>query len=192
MIDGAFQGGAAVHRDHRPRPRRRRERNPDGRARPRAGPEALAEAGHPRGQDGDRRAQLGGVRQRGPGGGREPGQVGIQAEVAPFDSGVQKAMASDKTGGWKKMQMHVSRFSMRPDPSWATVWFTSAQIGEWNWERWSSKEYDQLHEQALAEANPHAVRRCRPDAGPDGGVGGYLFLTTGSTPSSTGTRCSRR
>ncbi len=84
-------------------------------------------------------------------------KVGIQAEVVPFDSGVQKAMASDKSGGWKKMQMHVVRFSMQPDPSWATVWFTSAQIGEWNWERFSSKEYDSLHEQALLE--PDAAKR---------------------------------
>jgi peptide/nickel transport system substrate-binding protein len=107
-------------------------------------------------------------------------KVGIQAEVVPFDSGVQKAMASDKAGGWKKMQMHVVRFSMRPDPSWATVWFTSAQIGEWNWERWSSKEYDQLHEQALAEANPtkrHAMYVRMQDLMEESGA--YVFLTHG-------------
>jgi peptide/nickel transport system substrate-binding protein len=107
-------------------------------------------------------------------------KVGIQAEVVPFDSGVQKAMASDKAGGWKKMQMHVVRFSMRPDPSWATVWFTSAQIGEWNWERWSNKEYDQLHEQALAEANPtrrHAMYVRMQDLMEESGA--YVFLTHG-------------
>jgi peptide/nickel transport system substrate-binding protein len=107
-------------------------------------------------------------------------KVGIQAEVAPFDSGVQKAMASDKAGGWKKMQMHVSRFSMQPDPSWATVWFTTAQIGEWNWERWSSKEYDTLHEQALQEtdqAKRHAMYVRMQDLMEESGA--YLFLTHG-------------
>jgi len=107
-------------------------------------------------------------------------RVGIQAEVVPFASGVQKAMASDKAGGWKKMQMHISRFSMRPDPSWATVWFTSAQIGEWNWERFSSAEYDRLHEQALAETDPakrHAMYVRMQDLMEESGA--YTFLTHG-------------
>ncbi len=107
-------------------------------------------------------------------------KVGIQAEVAPYDSGVQKAMASDKAGGWKKMQMHVVRFSMQPDPSWATVWFTSAQIGEWNWERFSSKEYDSLHEQALLESDParrHAMYVRMQDLMEESGA--YVFLTHG-------------
>lgn len=107
-------------------------------------------------------------------------KVGIQAEVVPFDSGVQKAMASDKAGGWKKMQMHISRFSMRPDPSWATVWFTSAQIGEWNWERISNPEYDQLHEKALAETDPakrSAMYVRMQDLMEQSGA--YVFLTHG-------------
>ena len=75
-------------------------------------------------------------------------QVGIQAEVTPFDSGVQKAMAGDKAGGWKKMQMHIVRFSMQPDPSWATAWFVTSQIGEWNWERFANDEYDRCTSRA--------------------------------------------
>ncbi len=107
-------------------------------------------------------------------------KVGIQAEVVPYDSGVQKAMASDKAGGWKKMQMHIVRFSMQPDPSWATVWFTSTQIGEWNWERFSNKEYDTLHEQALLEPDPakrHAMYVRMQDLMEESGA--YLFLTHG-------------
>ena len=60
-------------------------------------------------------------------------QVGITAEVIPYTGGVQKAMAGDKNGGWKKMHMHIVRLSMEPDPAWATAWFVSDQIGEWNW-----------------------------------------------------------
>jgi peptide/nickel transport system substrate-binding protein len=107
-------------------------------------------------------------------------KVGIQAEVIPYDSGVQKAMASDKAGGWKKMQMHIQRFSMRPDPSWATVWFTSAQIGEWNYERIGNPEYDQLHEKALAEPDPakrHAMYVRMQDLLEQSGA--YVFLTHG-------------
>jgi peptide/nickel transport system substrate-binding protein len=107
-------------------------------------------------------------------------KVGIQAEVVPFDTGVQKAMASDKAGGWKKMQMHIQRFVMQPDPSWATVWFTSAQIGEWNFERISNPEYDQLHEKALAEPDPakrHAMYVRMQDLMEQSGA--YVFLTHG-------------
>jgi peptide/nickel transport system substrate-binding protein len=107
-------------------------------------------------------------------------KVGIQAEVVPYDSGAQKAIASDKAGGWKKMQMHVVRFSMQPDPSWATVWFTSAQIGEWNWERFSNKEYDTLHEQALTEADTakrHAMYVRMQNLMEESGA--YVFLTHG-------------
>jgi peptide/nickel transport system substrate-binding protein len=108
------------------------------------------------------------------------GKVGIQAEVVPFDSGAQKALASDKAGGWKKMQMHIVRFSMRPDPSWATVWFTTAQVGEWNWERFSHKEYDRLHEQALNEtdaARRHQMYVRMQDLMEESGA--YVFLTHG-------------
>ena len=35
---------------------------------------------------------------------------------------------------------------MQPDPSWATAWFVSSQIGEWNYERFSNAEYDKLHD----------------------------------------------
>ena len=107
-------------------------------------------------------------------------KVGIQAEVVPYDSGAQKALASDKAGGWKKMQMHVVRFSMQPDPSWATVWFTTAQIGEWNFERFSNKEYDTLHEQALTEADQtkrHAMYVRMQNLMEESGA--YVFLTHG-------------
>ena len=110
-------------------------------------------------------------------------QIGIQAEIAPFDQGVQKAMASGKAGEWKKMQMHITRFSMQPDPSWATVWFTKAQIGEWNWERFPDATYNELHETALKEADAakrHAMYTRMQDIMEESGA--YVFLTHGVNP----------
>ncbi|MSP48717.1 MAG: peptide ABC transporter substrate-binding protein [Alphaproteobacteria bacterium] len=78
-------------------------------------------------------------------------KVGIQAEVRPFDSGAQKALAGDKAGGWNKMGLHIVRFSMQPDPSWATAWFVSEQVGEWNWERFKNPEFDKLHGSLTSE-----------------------------------------
>src|SRR5205085_5750299 len=43
--------------------------------------------------------------------------------------------------------------TMAPDPSWATAWFLPSQIGVWNWERWNSPEFDELHRQALVETD---------------------------------------
>lgn len=54
----------------------------------------------------------------------------------------------------ESLQMFYQSFSNQADPSWATVWFTSAQVGDWNFMSWSNEEFDQLHEQALIETDP--------------------------------------
>jgi peptide/nickel transport system substrate-binding protein len=36
------------------------------------------------------------------------------------------------------------------DPYYALVWFTTKQVGMWNWERFSNAEFDRLNDQALA------------------------------------------
>lgn len=51
----------------------------------------------------------------------------------------------------QSLQMHYMSFSNQADPSWATVWFTTAQIGAWNTMSWSNKEFDSLHKEALTE-----------------------------------------
>jgi len=111
-------------------------------------------------------------------------EVGIRAEIIPFDTGQQKALAGDKTGRWKEAGIHIGRFSMLPDPSWATAWFVSSQIGEWNWERFSNAEFDRLHDAAKSELN--ATRRQEmyermQDIMEDSGS--YVFLTHGASAS---------
>ena len=68
--------------------------------------------------------------------------------------------------------MLLQRFSMQPDPSFATAWFTPEQIGVWNWERLKSPEFGELHKKAMVE-NDDAERgtHVQADAGPDGGIG---------------------
>ena len=107
-------------------------------------------------------------------------QIGITAEVIPYSGGVQKAMAGDKNGGWKKMHMHIVRFSMEPDPAWATAWFVSGQIGEWNWERFSNKEFDELQVKAMSEPDTTkrgAMYQRMQDLMEESGS--YIFLTHG-------------
>ena len=83
--------------------------------------------------------------------------VGINCEIKPNDSGTFWTLGSKDGNYWNKLQLVLSRFSMQPDPSWATVWFTPEQVGVWNWERFNNAEYKALHEQGLVESDP-AVR----------------------------------
>jgi peptide/nickel transport system substrate-binding protein len=85
----------------------------------------------------------------------------IQAQLAEYsitvtidqhDSGTFWTLGDQASGdSWKSIQMVLDRFSMQPDPSFATEWFTPDQIGVWNWERWNSPEFGELEEKAKVE-----------------------------------------
>lgn len=79
--------------------------------------------------------------------------VGITVEIKQNDSGTFWTLGSEDGDYWNKLQMHLGRFSMQPDPSWATAWFTPDQIGIWNWERFNSEEFAELHRQGLVETD---------------------------------------
>ena len=49
--------------------------------------------------------------------------------------------------------MIYGNYVSQPDPSWSTVWWTCAQMGEWNWDNWCSKPFSSLHDRALRETN---------------------------------------
>jgi peptide/nickel transport system substrate-binding protein len=79
-------------------------------------------------------------------------EVGITVEIEQHDSGTFWTLGSEADGTtWKDIQLIISRFTMQPDPSWATAWFTPQQIGVWNWERFNSPEFGELHAKALIE-----------------------------------------
>lgn len=77
--------------------------------------------------------------------------VGINCEIKQNDSGTFWTLGSKDGDYFMDLQLVLSRFSMQPDPSWASVWFTPEQVGVWNWERFDSAEYKALHEQGLQE-----------------------------------------
>jgi len=83
------------------------------------------------------------------------GELGIQVEIRPHDSGTFWTLGDESAGdAWQDIQLVISRFSMQPDPSFATAWFTPAQIGVWNWERFNSPEFGELHDRAITETDP--------------------------------------
>jgi len=78
-------------------------------------------------------------------------QVGLNVEIGLHDSGAFWTIGMEDEGDrWKDVQLIVNRFSMVPDPYYATQWFTCEQVGIWNWERFCSEEFDQLHQKAVA------------------------------------------
>ena len=82
-------------------------------------------------------------------------EIGISVEIKPYDSGTFWTIGDESAGdAWKDIQLILNRFSMQPDPSFATAWFTPEQIGVWNWERFNSPEFGDLHDRAIIETDP--------------------------------------
>ncbi|WP_311946301.1 ABC transporter substrate-binding protein [Halomonas piscis] len=85
--------------------------------------------------------------------------VGITVTVLPQDSGPFWEMGQESKGDtWQDLELWLMRFGTTPDPYEATSWFTSDQVGIWNWERWTSEEYDRLYKEGVAETD-EAKRR---------------------------------
>ena len=105
--------------------------------------------------------------------------VGITVTIKPHDSGVFNTLGDQKAGdSWKSIQLILNRFSMSPDPSFATEWFTPEQVGVWNWERFNNAEFGKLNEAALVERD--AIKRAEmyvrmQDLMEESGQ--YVFLT---------------
>lgn len=108
-------------------------------------------------------------------------ELGIDVQINLHDSGTYWSLGDQsKSDTWKRLNLLMQRYTMAPDPSWATAWFVPSQIGVWNWERWNSPEFGALHEKALAETDPAAraamyVRM--QDLMEESGA--YLFVTHG-------------
>jgi peptide/nickel transport system substrate-binding protein len=105
-------------------------------------------------------------------------QIGITLEVNVLESGAFWASADNED-----LQLVLNRYSMTPDPYYATAWFTTEQVGHWNWERFSNEEFDQIHNSAYQETDPEkrAVMYQRAqDIMEESGA--YRFLTHEASP----------
>ncbi|WP_108859861.1 ABC transporter substrate-binding protein [Ruegeria sp. Alg231-54] len=105
-------------------------------------------------------------------------QIGITVEVNVLESGAFWA-----SGDNENLQLVLNRFSMTPDPYYATSWFTPEQIGKWNWERFNSPEFNEIHETAAAEtdiAKRAEMYQRAQDLMEESGA--YRFITHEATP----------
>ncbi len=110
-------------------------------------------------------------------------QAGIDLNISVHESGSFWSLGVAADGDrWQDLELTIKRFSMTPDPYYATAWFVSDQIGDWNWEQFSSEEFDRLHDEALSETDPDLrdeMYRRMQDLMEESG--GYRFLTHGVT-----------
>lgn len=111
-------------------------------------------------------------------------EVGINLSIGVHESGSFWSLGKKADGDrWKSLELVLNRFSMTPDPYYATAWFTTEQIGKWNWERFSSEEFDKLHEAAMGEtdtAKRDQMYRRMQDLMEESGA--YRFITHEAAP----------
>ncbi|HXU58310.1 MAG TPA: ABC transporter substrate-binding protein, partial [Verrucomicrobiae bacterium] len=68
--------------------------------------------------------------------------IGIDVQINALDPGAYWALGEKDAS--KDLELSLIEYSGKFDPGFQTQWFTSAQVGQWNWQRWKSKEFDDL------------------------------------------------
>jgi peptide/nickel transport system substrate-binding protein len=76
-------------------------------------------------------------------------EVGVTLEVDAQEGGTYWNSGQGEVG--KNLDLFLLRFNGKHDPNFIMQWFVSDQVGNWNWQRWKSAEYDSLFLQAAGE-----------------------------------------
>lgn len=76
-------------------------------------------------------------------------EAGITLVLDPRDSGSYWSSGTGDAG--RDLDAVIMRFSAKLDPNFNTQWFTSDQVGVWNWSRWRSPEFDRMNAAASVE-----------------------------------------
>ncbi|MGI9319216.1 MAG: ABC transporter substrate-binding protein [bacterium] len=111
-------------------------------------------------------------------------EAGIAVEVNLHESGAFWSLGDSSAGErYKDIQLILNRYSMGPDPSYATAWFVTEQKGIWNWERYSDPEFDKLEATAKATTdNDKRAELYRQMQDMMEESGAYRFITHEATP----------
>ena len=83
-------------------------------------------------------------------------EVGITVEVDSQEGGTYWNSGKGDVG--KNIDMFIVRFNGKHDPNFIMQWFVQSQVGNWNWQRWVSPEYDAIYAKSAGELDP-AKRR---------------------------------
>ena len=107
------------------------------------------------------------------------GAIGINVEILPLDSGPFWEMGQESKGDtWQDMEIWLMRYGAGPDPYGQFQWFVRDQVGIWNWERWSSDEFEKLFVELVAVSDSderHKIAIRMQEIMEE--TGAYVFLT---------------
>lgn len=78
-------------------------------------------------------------------------EIGINMQIQSHEGGTFWSLVEDK--GKEGLDIQFQRWLAPPDLSWTTQWLLSTQAGVWNWQWFESKEFDDMHFAAMAEAD---------------------------------------
>ncbi len=76
-------------------------------------------------------------------------EIGVTIQVDAQEGGTYWNAGKGDTG--KNLELYMSRFSGKHDPNFVLQWFLPSQIGDWNWSRWNSPEFEALYNKAASE-----------------------------------------
>ena len=111
-------------------------------------------------------------------------KVGIDIDIRTQDSSTFLSLGSEEAGDqWQDIQLFFQSFIGGADPYYSLVWFTSKQMGQWNWERFSNEEFDRLNDLALAttdEVERGRMYQRMQDLMEESGC--YRFISNGVMP----------
>lgn len=79
-------------------------------------------------------------------------EVGIEVEIEALESAAYWALGENDAS--KDLELSLIKFNGKFDPGFQTQWFTSAQVGQWNWQRWKNPDFDALHEKGGVTVDP--------------------------------------
>jgi peptide/nickel transport system substrate-binding protein len=84
--------------------------------------------------------------------------AGIDCTIQGYDQAAFRGLGERGKGEqWRDLQAYITFFNTLSDPYYSTTWFTTENIGTWNWEGFSNPRYDELDKSAVKESD-HAIR----------------------------------
>jgi peptide/nickel transport system substrate-binding protein len=89
-------------------------------------------------------------------------EIGVTVEVDAQEGGTFWNSGKGDTG--KNIDLFITRFNGKHDPNFIMQWFVAGQIGNWNWQRWNSPEFDALYAQSAGEVDAAKRRQLVVDA----------------------------
>ncbi|MGV3549395.1 ABC transporter substrate-binding protein [Rhizobium sp.] len=89
-------------------------------------------------------------------------EVGIEVEIEALESAAYWALGENDAS--KDLELSLVKFNGKFDPSFQTQWFTSEQVGQWNWQRYANKDFDALHAKGATTVDPAERAKIYVDA----------------------------